>query len=409
MTERALYVAADLPWPEDGGGRVVSLRVLESLARHYRVDLIAAADVDGQPKLSRLEEICSNVDVVPVPFTYGRHRARQGVLALASLLTSEAYRLRKFDSRAMHAVVQRRLSQHSYSLLHLDQFGATLYASSSVPNTYMAHNVDSKIYELGATRARSPISRTWAGIEAGKLRRAERNVFGRFDHVFTLSDQDRALVQMTGATQVSILPMPARIVGSTDDRPPQQHSILTLGSMSWFGVEEGLDWFHATVWPRIRGRVPDASWQLVGPNASRKIRAWDSEPGITVRGYLPDIEPVVRESRVCVVPLHIAGGVRIKLIELLGRGRPCVGTSVGAQGLRFSDGEGAFRRDSPEAFADAVVDLLIDDSLWARTAVAGLKYVASNHTIAAFEAALMAGTEEAVRHFQKRNHSSTST
>ncbi len=137
------------------------------------------------------------------------------------------------------------------------------------------------------------------------------------------------------------------------------------GSMSWFGVEDGLWRFYREVWPRIVARCPAVTWTIAGPYASRAIQRLGDDPAITVTGYVDDIDSVIAGSRVAVIPLHIAGGVRIKLLELMARGRPSVATSIGAQGLAFADGEGCFRRDDPEGFANATVDLLRDDALTA--------------------------------------------
>ncbi len=128
-----------------------------------------------------------------------------------------------------------------------------------------------------------------------------------------------------------------------------------------------------------RARVPDVRWQIVGSNAGPAIQRLGLEQGITVRGYVEDIRDEVYASRVCLVPLHVAGGIRIKLLELMADARPSVATTVGAQGIDFVDGEGAFRRDDPVEFADATVRLLTDDDLWRTTGQAGWQ-LPSHHT-----------------------------
>jgi len=166
--------------------------------------------------------------------------------------------------------------------------------------------------------------------------------------------------------------------------------------MSWTGVASGLLWFHDEVLPLIRREVPDVEWELVGANAPSAIRKLDGEPGITVAGYVDDAAPHLRAARVGIVPLHIAGGIRIKLLNVLGLGLPSVATSVGARGLTFTDGEGCFRRDDPEGFARAVTQLLLDDGLWMRTVERGRAFVAREHSQSRFEAEIDAGIAAAV-------------
>ena len=84
---RALFLSADLPWPRDGGGRIATLNVLEAMCRSYDVDLLAMADVEAEPDLRYLRSTCRSVEVIAIPFTFGRHRLRQSVVFGRSLLS----------------------------------------------------------------------------------------------------------------------------------------------------------------------------------------------------------------------------------------------------------------------------------------------------------------------------------
>lgn len=104
------------------------------------------------------------------------------------------------------------------------------------------------------------------------------------------------------------------------------------------------------------------------------------------------------QARVGIVPLRIAGGIRMKLLDSFARGLPAVATSVGARGLEFDDGVGGFTRDDPVGFAEAVVGLLTDDLLWTRTVSAGQAFLASHHSEAGLDAALESGIKVAIEH-----------
>lgn len=402
MIGDVLFLAADLPWPPDGGGRIATLAVLEAMAESHAVDLIALADVAG-PDLSHLRRICRRVDVVPHAFTFGRHPVRQLATAARAVVERQPYRLAKFRSRRFAAAVRARRSQNEYALVHHDQFGVALYHDPSLPATLTTQNVESEIYRLGAQRSRGRARRAWARLEASRLRRIEPELCRRFDHVFTLSASDAALLAELGAPGASVLPIPAPAPTEAPTPDPPMPSILTLGSMSWFGVEDGLLWFYREVWPRIRSQVPAATWDLVGPNAGPAIRRLDREPGITVRGYVENVDEVIAATRVAAIPLQVAGGVRIKLLELMARGRPSVATTIGAQGLSFEDGAGCFRRDSPRAFAEAVTRLLVDDDLWRETGRRGWAYVRAFHGPGPMRGALEEGLDRAVAVHAARN------
>jgi glycosyltransferase involved in cell wall biosynthesis len=397
----ALFLAADLPWPPDGGGRIATLRVLEAMASAREIDLLALADPESGVDLQHLRSICRRVEVVRHPFTFRRHRGRQLLTALRSLVSGDPYRLAKFRSRTFARLLRDLKARNRYDFVHHDQFGVATYVDRRLPSTLTTQNVESQIYELAGRRVRGRAIRLWSQLEAAKLRRAERHLYRSFDSVFVLSDDDRTRLSAIGVPDVRVLPVPAE----PSDAPQalsDGRSLLTLGSMSWFGVEDGLLWFHEHVFPRIRHAVPDVEWNIVGSGASPAIRGLADGNVVKLHGYVPVLGPLLQSTRVCLVPLRVAGGVRIKLIEMLGRGLPCVATSLGAQGLSFSDGEGCFRRDEPAAFADAVIQLLRDDELWRQTSVRGWTYARTHHTRAAMAKAVDQGVGAALDRFERR-------
>jgi glycosyltransferase involved in cell wall biosynthesis len=291
-------------------------------------------------------------------------------------------------------VLDRWRASGDYDLEHFEQFGVTPYRRAGTPSTALVQNVESIIYARGRRRA-GLLSRTWAMVEGGKLARREPEILRGFDAVFVLSPGDREALAAEGVRHITVVPMPAPPLRPvrTEPGPP---TILSLGSMSWFGVADGLTWFHDRVLPSLRARLPDLRWQLVGPGAPPVVRSFARDPRIDLAGYVEDLDPYVAAARVAIIPLHIAGGIRMKLLDLMAWGLPSVATEIGAQGLEFADGEGCFRRDDPEAFGDAVHALLTDDALWRSTVAAGQAYVARRHAPGNLDAAVAGGVADAI-------------
>ena len=377
---RILFVAADVPWPPDGGGRIATLRNLQAFAAIGEVDLVALADPIDELDLTELRRLCRSVTIVPHPFTFGRHRLRQATEAALSLFSPWPYRLRKFKSRTFRRALVGLQVQGNYDLVHFDQFGVAPYWQSGTPSTYACQNVESVVYGLAVATARSPLTRLWSRQEARKLRFAEQRLLPRFDEVLVLAPEDATLLRQLGIQRTRLIPMPAPRMRQDRATPPLEPVILSLGTMSWFGVEEGLLWFRNEVYPLVRAAVPNVRWNLVGPNAGSALRQLDGHDGISLMGYVHDLDPVFDQARVAIVPLHIAGGIRMKLLDLMAAGVPAVSTTLGARGLAFNDGDGCLRRDDPQAFADAVIALLQDDDRWWSTVEGGRRYLEINHT-----------------------------
>jgi glycosyltransferase involved in cell wall biosynthesis len=127
--------------------------------------------------------------------------------------------------------------------------------------------------------------------------------------------------------------------------------------------------FARSILPRIRAFVPDVKLFVVGHAPPARVKALGREPGIEVTGYVNDILPYYRLSKVTVVPLRAGGGTRLKVLESMALGRAVVSTTVGCAGLEVCHGVHLLIADHPQQFADCVVQLLGDDAL--RTELVG--------------------------------------
>jgi len=88
---------------------------------------------------------------------------------------------------------------------------------------------------------------------------------------------------------------------------------------------------------------------------------------------------VYRRASVVINPQQFGTGLSIKSVDALLHGRPLVTTASGARGLE--DGiDVAFRRaDSAEAFAEAVIELLVDPAGAAALAARGHEFAHAYH------------------------------
>ncbi|HLK22864.1 MAG TPA: glycosyltransferase, partial [Bryobacteraceae bacterium] len=61
-------------------------------------------------------------------------------------------------------------------------------------------------------------------------------------------------------------------------------------------------------------------------------------------------------------PILTGSGMRVKLLEAFAAGIPVVSTRIGAEGLAERDGEICALADSPEEFAQKILDLFADSA-----------------------------------------------
>ena len=73
--------------------------------------------------------------------------------------------------------------------------------------------------------------------------------------------------------------------------------------------------------------------------------------------------------------MRIGGGTRIKILHALAMGLPVLSTSLGCEGLSVVNREHILIEDERDSFADAVLQLLSDQSLASHLRMNGRKLV----------------------------------
>ena len=204
---------------------------------------------------------------------------------------------------------------------------------------------------------------TEPGAVVGHLKAAvikglyERAFASRLDRVWVVSPAERRAMRLvTGVSNVDVLPngvdseMFAPMVGDAAAR-----SAVFWGRLGFGPNLQALRWFLANVWPRIRGRVPDAAFSILGADPPEEVRRLDGQSGVRVLTNLPDLRPEIARHQLTVLPFVSGGGIKNKLLEAAAMGQPIVATPRATSGLRTPPPIVCV--SAPDEFANAVIDL----------------------------------------------------
>jgi glycosyltransferase involved in cell wall biosynthesis len=210
------------------------------------------------------------------------------------------------------------------------------------------------------------------GLEAEQreIGRIERRLWKAADVVFYPSDNEVDTVneyrrrQRLGPNALVLPLWEAPDVPGREVLAGSRRGLLFVGSHAHAPNTDGLNWFFEQILPVIRRHGCDDIVYIVGSGMDR-YRPPSDDPFVDVLGQIDDqaLDALYAKVRVALVPLRYGGGVKGKVIEAMGKGVPCVTTSVGAQGLAWAS-EVLEPIDSPDAFANAVTRLTVSDALW---------------------------------------------
>lgn len=374
---RILIIDEEFPYPLNTGKRIRTYNLVRELARYNDISYLAFGSSDSE-SYTRLDRDGLGPIAVPPP-----DRKQSGPFFYARLLMNLFSPWPYIVTSHYTGSFQRRLRElvrrHRYDLLICEwtPYARYLKDLDGVRSIIVAHNIESSIWARYQQNETNPVKRWYISIQKDKIVRFEKSCFHWTDGATAVSAEEAAFMNSLD------VPYPTEVIENgvdvdyfaprDDEVVPSQ--LVFTGSMDWRPNQDACLYLVDEILPLLREAKHDVRVLLVGRKPPRHIRALGERAGVTVTGSVDDVRPYISRSAVCLVPLRIGGGSRLKILEAMAMKKPVVSTSVGSEGLQVSDGENIVNADTPETFASAVVGLLEDPSRRERIAAAGYDLV----------------------------------
>jgi polysaccharide biosynthesis protein PslH len=359
---RILYIATQYPLPVNNGVRMrvwSLLRAIASAGHEITLTTFAeAADANGTE--DELRTVCRETDII-LRRTESLSASGNYIARLAGILSPSPFTLGRFRSNEMRAALERRLSSGSFDFVLCDNIFTILNLPSTLlPIVLNSHNVEHLVLQRYSEQEHNLFKALYARLEAGKLRRFELAAYQRAVLVMACSRLDgKILEQLCPGIRTIVAPNVVDVHDYDAAGTEEPFTLVYQGGMDWYPNRDAVEYFVRTILPRVQNEIPNARFIAAGRNPSSKFRALFSDlPAVEFTGTLPDVKPVIAKAAVCVVPLRIGSGTRLKILEAAATRRAIISTSIGAEGLDFVRGEEILIADDPAEFANNILELL---------------------------------------------------
>jgi glycosyltransferase involved in cell wall biosynthesis len=245
---------------------------------------------------------------------------------------------------------------------------------------YDAYNINSKLAETTANSGR-------IGMESYlELKRAESSLSAIVTDVFTCSNQDLDEIAAMNHQRIAGTVIPngvntaITITKHVNGNSEAYNHIIYCGSLDYLPNQEGMIWFCAKVFPMIVDQNPRVKLLVVGKgDPGAELAELLKHPSIKFYGMVENVDDYYKKAAVAIVPLHLGSGTRLKLLEAMGRRKAVVATSVGAEGIGYTNRENILIADDPASFAAAVIELLNNKPLAESVASSAFSFVKENY------------------------------
>jgi len=392
-----LVVATKAPWPPIDGGRLLLRTMLEGLtSAGHRAVLVAPVD----PMRFDLAEVAEALADCCVPRLIPVLLTSSAMALLRAIRTGAPLSISRHAVPAVRREVERCLREGGFDLLHAEQLQALPQAepafAAGLPVVLRAQNVESDLWRETARRTRGARG-LLLGIEARRLARWEGEAVRRAAATLTLTAEDAARLQALagssssgGKISVARAPFPD-LPAAAGESLAGDPAVVVLGSQGWFPNEDAVAWFLSAVWPAALAVLPGAVLHLFGAAPVGPL-----PKGVDLHPAPRDSAEAFRPGSVLAVPLRIASGVRMKVLEAWARGVPVVATPAALAGLEVEDGREVLVAGDAAAFANALVRLHREQGLAGRLVAAGRQARRERHDPARITADLIAAYERAL-------------
>jgi len=376
---RILWVGTKPPWPPEDGGRLVAANTIEALAAAGHEVAVLAPSLGETAARDLPDDVALHaVDAQPRSLA---------AAVLQAVVTGVPVSIARHSRPALRAQVTRLLAERSFDVVHAEQAQALPQCerawAAGRPVVFRAQNVES---ELWAAAGEGRLGGWLARLEGARFARWEGGAVRRAAAAVALTEEDAARLEAfaSGHRRVHVIPAPVAGELPSAERPlAGDPALVLMGSPRWLPNRQGAEWFVAEAWPRVRSILPEARLHLFGFET----------PAVAADGL--ELHPAPRESRdafpagaVLVVPLSVASGVRMKILEAWARGVPVVATPAAAAGLGAENGRELLVAQEAEAFVAALRRLRNEPGLATALTRAGRALLKRRHDPTAVAAAL---------------------
>jgi len=287
--------------------------------------------------------------------------------ALVNLFSSHSYFVERFISEEYRADLIRILKHEPFDVIQLEhlylcRYLETIRTHSDATVILRPQNVENAVWKRFLRFGINPLKRIYLGIAANRLRRFEMRMAGQVDGIMAISPGDAALFRKYApATPCIEVPIGfdfGKTSSCDHNRQPENSPVFYhLGSMDWMPNVQGLTWFIKEVMPTIIRDHPEFVFRMAGKKMPSLFYRFEGK-NLRIDGEVEDSEQYQSGKSVLIVPLLSGGGLRAKIVEGMSLGKTIISTTIGAEGIPYTDQENILIADSGEDFARQITRCL---------------------------------------------------
>jgi GT2 family glycosyltransferase len=278
----------------------------------------------------------------------------------------------KYMKKNGHYINTAFVSQPMGSLPYVD----ILKKYTKAKILYMAHD----LHYLREMRGKASVN-YGEEKEIEKTKKSEIELMMKSDKALFFSDKEvEYLKDNAPKITAECIPWTQEInIGKSEIRSENRKGLLFVGAFGHAPNIDAIAWFCKDIFPEIAKKNRRAELYIVGSNPTAQILKIQGNK-IHVTGYVRDLKPYYDKAKVFIAPIRFGAGFKTKIAHAMSYGLPVVTTSIGAEGMGLTDGQNVLIADDAKTFAQKVIQLYFDNTMWEKLAINSVEHVSKNYS-----------------------------
>jgi sugar transferase (PEP-CTERM/EpsH1 system associated) len=355
---KLLFLTSRLPFPLDKGDKLRAYHFIKELSKKHEIVLFSLNDESASHEAEQeMLKYCKRVEVYQLSkLTIFSNLVRN---VFKKLPFQVAYFFhQKAELRLQELIRQEQPDLVFYQLVRMAEYAV----NTNIPKAmdYM------DVLSVGVKKRvdqESLFKKFVFAMEHQRLTHYEQAVFNRFAKHFIITEQDRAQIPHNDRNHIEIISNGVDLTyfHPASEKKKSVYDVVFSGNMGYPPNIVCAEYLVNQVMPLVWKHQPQAKVAIVGTSPSAAVLALASDK-VTVTGRVADIRKYFYESKMFAGPLFMNTGLQNKLLESMALGIPCITSTLANNALKGKPGHDVLIADDAPAFANAILDLMQDET-----------------------------------------------
>jgi glycosyltransferase involved in cell wall biosynthesis len=373
--KRILFLLDSCPYPVKDGGKIRTSNFINSLSKDHELSLLYIKDGISNDPQSELDNTFKKVWIVPKDNRkekcYGLAKVFQRIRLLGEFFKFKPWEVQEFNER-LAETLEEIINQNNFDVIFCRYMYSARYFIEL--NKEFQGKIIVDLDDIEPIKINRSIKSHMKKGSYLYMRSMVNNfLFSRYhkklksvDDCLVCSESDSKYVKnKKWCKEATVIPNAIDVqkygaIAPFSKEILNEKIFLCCGHLGYAPNVDGLMWFIDEVWPKVITKHPKAKLFIVGRTPKSCLKDKVDNKSIFLFADVESVLPYYEKACASVVPLHVGGGTRIKILESFSCYRPVISTTIGAEGLGVKHQKNCLIADDATDFANGCLKLLND-------------------------------------------------